>query len=210
MIFDFDLTLADSTKGIIECFRYSLDKYGFEVPDDETIKKTIGLTIEDAFVSFIGKRDEELIKKLSDTYRTRADEVMTANTHFFDGVLGVLQLLKNAGVKLGIVSTKRRYRIAEAFERENNSYLIDEIIGPESVSHVKPDPEGLNRMIEVLGVDKSETLYTGDSYIDAETAKNAGVDFCGVLTGTTTKKDFSKYPSVAICDDLTGLLRNVF
>lgn len=209
LVFDFDLTLADSSKGILECFTYSLKKNGQSVPDDETIKKTIGLTIEDAFEGFLGERNEPLIKKLSDDYRSHADEVMTAGTVFYDDALGVLQLLKSSGVKVGIVSTKRKYRITEAFEREKNTGVVDEYVGCDDVSRVKPDPEGLNRIIKLLGVEKQSVLYVGDSYIDAETAQNAGVDFAAVLTGTTPRERFSGYPSVAVCGGLTELMREI-
>ena len=209
-IFDFDLTLADSRPGILDCFKYAMNMHGVNIPDDYTIERTIGLTIEDAFESFLGEKNDELILKLSNTYRSRADEVMTPMTSFFDDAIGVLKLLKNAGVKLGIVSTKKAYRIREAFEKENNLAVIDKITGFESVSNCKPDPEGLLKTIDYFSVDKSEVLYIGDSYIDAKTARNAGVDFCGVLTGTTKRDEFEKYPSVAICENLTEMLKSIF
>lgn len=209
-IFDFDLTLADSKPAILECFKFALKIHGVKVPDDYTIVKTIGLTIEDAFEEFLGRRDEELIDKLSVTYRAKADEIMTPMTSFYDDALGVLQLLKNSGVKIGIVSTKRSYRIAQAFERENNLSAVDKITGIENVSACKPDPEGLNKTIEYFNVDKSRVLYIGDSYIDAQTAQNAGVDFCAVLTGTTEVSEFERYPYVAVCGSLTDMLKTVF
>ena len=209
-IFDFDLTLADSKPPILECFKFALNTHGVSVPDDQTIVKTIGLTIEDAFEQFLGCKDDELIDKLSVTYRSKADEIMTPMTRFYDDALGVLQLLKNSGIKIGVVSTKRAYRIKEAFEREGNLLVLDKITGIEDVSACKPDPEGLIRTIEYFNRDKSEVLYIGDSYIDAMTAQNAGVDFCAVLTGTTDNSEFEKYPRVAVCENLTEMLRTVF
>lgn len=209
-IFDFDLTLADSKPAILECFKFALKTHGIKPPDDCTIAKTIGLTIEDAFELFLGHRDEELINRLSVTYRSKADEIMTPMTSFYDDTLGVLQLLKNSGIKIGVVSTKRSYRIRQAFERENNLSAVDKITGIEDVSNCKPDPEGLNRTIEYFKIDKSEVLYIGDSYIDAMTAQNAGVDFCAVLTGTTEKSEFDKYPYVAVCKGLTEMIKTVF
>lgn len=209
-IFDFDLTLADSRPGILDCFKYAMNTHEILPPDDYTIEKTIGLTIEDAFESFLGEKNDELILKLSNTYRSRADKVMTPMTSFFDDAIGVLQLLKNAGVKLGIVSTKKAYRIREAFEKENNLSVIDKITGIEDVSACKPDPEGLLKTIDYFSIDKSKALYIGDSYIDAQTAQNAGVDFCGVLTGTIQRQEFEKYPNVAICGNLTEMLKTVF
>ncbi|MCD7727563.1 MAG: HAD-IA family hydrolase [Ruminococcus sp.] len=209
-IFDFDLTLADSIAPILDCFKFALNAHGVKVPSDDVIVKTIGLTLEDAFEEFLGEKNDEMILKLSDTYRKRADEVMTPLTRFYDDTLGVLQLLKNAGVKIGIVSTKRAYRIREVFERENNLSVVDKITGIDEVSACKPDPEGLEKTVLYFGAPKENVLYIGDSYIDALTAKRAGIDFCAVLTGTTTKEEFLNYPNVAICSNLTQMLKQVF
>ena len=69
----------------------------------------------------------------------------------------------------------------------------------------KPDPEGLERAVEAMGMDKGEVLYCGDTTIDAATAKNAGVDFAAVLNGTTPGSDFEAYPYVHIAPDLLEL-----
>ena len=48
-IFDFDLTLADSSRGILECFKHTLAHFGCDIPDDTTIYNTIGHTLQDSF-----------------------------------------------------------------------------------------------------------------------------------------------------------------
>jgi phosphoglycolate phosphatase len=60
--------------------------------------------------------------------------------------------------------------------------------------------------MELLGVNKDEVLYVGDSYIDAETAVNAGVDFAAVTTGPTDKETFMRYPNIAIGGSLSEAL----
>lgn len=71
--------------------------------------------------------------------------------------------------------------------------LIDIIVGAEDVKIEKPNPEGLRCIIERLNLEKDNVLYVGDNLVDAQTAQNAGVDFIGVLTGTTDRQDFEKY-----------------
>ena len=60
------------------------------------------------------------------------------------------------------------------------------MVGGEDVQAAKPSPEGVKFALEHLGSTPQETLYIGDSTVDAETAQNAGVDFAGVLNGMTT------------------------
>ena len=77
------------------------------------------------------------------------------------------------------------------------------MIGIEEVQAPKPAPYGILNACSHFGVDKSEVLYCGDSTIDAEAAKNAGVDFAAVTTGNTTRAEFEAYPHVAILDALS-------
>lgn len=53
-LFDFDYTLVDSSNGIVMCFRHVLDKHGYKNVDDRAIKRTIGMTLDDAFALLTG------------------------------------------------------------------------------------------------------------------------------------------------------------
>ena len=81
------------------------------------------------------------------------------------------------------------------------------MVGGENVQTAKPSPEGVNFALEHLGSAPQETLYIGDSTIDAETAQNAGVDFAGVLNGMTTADELKAYPHRFIMENLSCLLQ---
>ena len=76
VIFDFDLTLADSSEGILRCFRHTLDAFGYTVPDDRTIYNTIGLTLVDAFDLLTGIPNNPQREKMRVEYVKKADEEM--------------------------------------------------------------------------------------------------------------------------------------
>jgi phosphoglycolate phosphatase len=90
-------------------------------------------------------------------------------------------------------------------EKYSVTELIDVIIGFEDVALPKPAPEGLLAAIRALGVSRGETLYIGDTVIDAKTAQSAGVDFAAVTTGTTPAEAFDGYPCVAVASGLSRL-----
>lgn len=131
---------------------------------------------------------------------------MNDNTFFFPDTVEVLNRLKQANVRMGIISTKYRYRIADFLSRYFPEDWLDIIIGGEDVASHKPNPEGLNRAIAQLQLLPAQVLYVGDSTIDAETAVNAGVDFVGVITGMTLRSELEAFPHVKIVDGLGGLL----
>ncbi len=208
-VFDFDLTLADSSKAILTCFKHTLAKFGCEIPDDRTIYNTIGKTLTESFGILTGLDDAEKIEQMRLEYVSKADEVMARDTVFYDDTLAMLQILQCAGVKVGIVSTKFRYRIEETFRQHTTSFPVDLIIGGEDVTIPKPDPQGLELIISKFGACKADVLYIGDSYIDAVTAQNAQVDFAGVTTSSTTAEEFKKYPNVYIGTSLTDVFQNL-
>ena len=205
-IFDFDYTLADSSRGIVYCFNQVLEKHGFNDISDEMIKRTIGMTLQNSFKVLTGENDSDKISIYVKEYVKTADGCMTDNTVLFPETAEVLETLKENGVKLGIVSTKYRYRIKEVLDREFEGELIDVIVGGEDVTTHKPSPEGLVLAIEKLNSKPDNCLYIGDSTIDAETAQVAGVDFYGVLNGATTKEELSRYPNIMVARDLNNLL----
>lgn len=135
-----------------------------------------------------------------------ADRIMTDNTVLFPETVNVLSALKKSNAKIGIISTKYRYRIKECLDRNLDENIVDIIIGGEDVEHPKPSPEGLKFAIKQLDLEKSSVLYIGDSTVDAETALHAAVDFAGVLNGVTTSDELAAYPHVAVMNDLNGLL----
>lgn len=205
-IFDFDYTLADSSKGIIMCFRYVLENYGYHDISDYQIKLTIGKTLEESFSILTDITDKETLTLYAKEYVKKADDWMTANTVLFPETSAVLHALKERGYKIGIVSTKYRYRIMEFVEKEFPKEFFDIVIGAEDVRAHKPDPAGLILAINSLQSGLERCLYIGDSIIDAKTAQAIGVDFYGVLNGITTREELLIYPHIKIADNLNDLV----
>ena len=205
-LFDFDYTLADSSRGIVTCFRNVLTRHGYTEVTDDDIKRTIGKTLEDSFSILTGVTDAGQLAGFKAEYRKEADTHMTVNTVLFLETKSVLTALKDSGARIGIISTKYRFRIKELLDQHFPEDFIDIIVGGEDVKTAKPSPEGLLLAIKRLHVSKAETLYIGDSTVDAETAQAAGVDFAGVTHGVTTAKELEKYPHRKIMSTLEELL----
>ena len=156
-LFDFDYTLADSSRGIVLCFRNVLNRNGYaEVTDDE-IKRTIGKTLEESFSILTGVTDTRRLADFRAAYVKEADTHMTVNTFLFPETEAVLTALKASGARIGIISTKYRFRIRELLDQHFPEGFIDIIVGGEDVKAAKPSPEGLLFAIEQLHTDKAST-----------------------------------------------------
>lgn len=201
-LFDFDYTLADSSRGIVICFRNVLERHGHTGITDEQIKHTIGKTLEESFTILTGIDDVETLASYRKEYIKEADEHMNVNTVLFPETESVLHQLKRQGAKIGIISTKFRYRIQEVVDKHFPKDFFDIIVGGEDVKAMKPDPQGILKALKKLRRNRKETLYIGDSTVDAQTALNAKVDFIGVLNGMTTREELKAYPHRQILENL--------
>lgn len=205
-LFDFDYTLADSSRGIVTCFRIVLNRHHYTDVTDEAIKRTIGKTLEESFSILSGVTDPEQLTAFRKEYRLEADVYMNVNTRLFPDTLSTLKELKKRGARIGIISTKYRFRILSFLEDYLPEDFLDIVVGGEDVTAPKPSPEGVLFALEHLGSSPQETLYIGDSTVDAETAQNAGVDFAGVLNGMTTAEELREYPHRIIMNTLSELV----
>ena len=202
----FDYTLADSSRGVLECINHAFK--GMDLPKvaAEDAKRTIGLSLPNILVALAGREQEGRVGEFARLFVEKANEIMTDLTEVFEEVPRVIKHLKREGVAVGIISTKFRRRIDEILARDDLLEPFEVIVGGEDVSRHKPDPEGLLAAIERLGGSPSGSLYVGDSVTDAETARLAGVPFAAVLSGVTPREAFTDYPVYDILDNLGELI----
>lgn len=206
IVFDFDYTLADSSKGATDCINYALAEMSLTKVPDDLACSTIGLSLKDAFTVLTGDRDDALARRFSELFNERADKTMIELTVLYDWVPTALISLKDHGFSLGIVSNKYGRRIRSILRREKMLDFFDVIVGGEDVSEHKPHPEGLLKAMEALSARPSNAIYVGDSVVDAELADRAGVPFIAVLSGVTPKDAFSDRRVVAVIDSIEDLL----
>ena len=183
--FDFDYTLGDSTDSIVAGFQYGFTRLGWPAPDRETVRRTVGYLLEDAYTLLTGDRDPEHRAAFRPLFLEASMERQRRETTLFPGAPELLRELKNRGV-LG---------------------ELDLIIGSDRVKRHKPDPEGLLAAMSRLGAGPEETLFCGDTVLDAGAAQNAGTEFAAVLNGTTPASAFREWPHVHIAPDLWDLKR---
>ena len=205
VIFDFDYTLGDSTNGIALSINYALENLGYVSQKLSDIRKTIGLSLRETYFTLTENDDLEEAEQFAKLFKEKADEVMVSNTELYSGVKDVLTRLRERDIKTAIVTSKFHYRIEQILTKFNANDLIDIIVGAEDVKASKPNPEGLHWTLEHLGLKKEEVLYVGDSYVDAKAAENADVGFAAVLTGTTTRQEFSNYNCMYIGEDIKDI-----
>lgn len=205
VFFDFDYTLGDATEAIVAGFLYGLHTMGYPIPTREEIRLTVGLVLKDGFTALTGERDEAKREEFARLYRFICTPAQIATALLCPGAKELLETLHGKGVKLAVVSSKPGPILQKILARQGVAQLFDFIIGADAVEKPKPDPAGILAALRVTGLAPDHILYCGDTVIDAEAAKNAGVDFCPVLNGTTQADAFDVWPKVHLSPTLDDL-----
>ena len=205
VIFDFDYTLANSSAGEVECVNHALRAMNLPPAVNSDIHAMIGVSLPETYRRLTRDSGKTGADEFVRLFIERADAVMLDYIVLFESVRPAVKQLIANGLTLGIVSTKYHRRIEAFLKREKLTYVFKVIVGGEDVTAHKPDPTGLLIAIDKLGYSSSQTVYVGDSVVDAETAKRANVPFVAVLSGVTSKEAFRDYAPLSIIDNLRSL-----
>jgi phosphoglycolate phosphatase len=183
IVFDLDGTLIDSRRDITTAINRLRGELGLPPLDLEQVVMMVGegarLLVERALgPGFSPAEIDQALKRYLGLY----DEICLEATRAYPGVEAMLSALGRR-YPLALLSNK-----GEAFSRKILDGLgltgfFREILGGDSLSSRKPDPAGLHILAGRLGVPVERLLLVGDTWVDAETARNAGCAFVLVEWG---------------------------
>lgn len=177
VLFDFDMTLVDSSHGITDCMNAVASKMGLPSVTREQVLEIIGIPLEKSLHSLWGDYDEACLAE----YRRIFRETEYAGIVPFEDTVPMLQKLRSMGVKVGVATNRQ---IAEPVVRAVGLFdHLDLVMGLEGRHRPKPEPDMVLAAIERLGCSLDETVYVGDTDIDMRTAIAAGIRGVGVTSG---------------------------
>ncbi|MFF2482466.1 pyrophosphatase PpaX [Paenibacillus sp. NPDC058071] len=179
MLFDLDGTIVDTNELIIRSFLEALKGVAPEGFSREHIIPGMGLPLVDQLRSFSGLDN---VDHLVDAYRNVNLELHDELVKPFSGVQEVLRNLHQAGIQIGVVTTKMRLTTDKSLKFvELYDYIVtDAIMTIDDVKNAKPHPEPVLMAMEKLGADPASTLMVGDSIVDIQAANAAGITSVGV------------------------------
>jgi pyrophosphatase PpaX len=128
--------------------------------------------------------DAEYAELLLEAYRSHHEQHHDTLIGEFPGVEESLARLGSAGIKVAVVTSKRRLSVEMALKNfPGLRSVVDRFVTLEDTTEHKPNPEPLLRALELLGVPKERAAYVGDSPFDVEAAKAAGLASVAVSWG---------------------------
>ena len=184
VLFDLDGTVVDSVELIISSFQHATrEVLGREFTREETIQG-IGKPLREQMVALSPGHADDLVRSYQVFNHREHDRMLT----LYDGVKTLLIGLRDAGVKLGLVTSKSRRVTQMAFDLTGIEALFDETVCAEDTPRNKPLPDPLILCVERLGVPAQRSVYVGDSPFDIQAAHAAGLESIGVTWGVFSEK----------------------
>ena len=181
VLFDFDGTLIDSTRLIIESYHHTMRIHrGTTLPDSEWIAG-LGTPLRVQFRRFTD--DPAEVQRMIETYRewnlAHHDEMVRA----FPGAVDAVTGLKANGAQLGIVTSKNRHGVERGLTLCGFDGLFDEIVTSDDLEASKPDPAPVLAALARLDVPALSALFVGDSPHDIAAGRDAGTRTAACLWG---------------------------
>jgi len=175
VIFDLDGTLLNTLQDLVDSVNFSLYAHNFPKRTLSEIRMFLGNGYKYLISHAVPENTpESKIAEVSDTFKSYYQEHCLDTTKPYAGIREMLQELKKKGIKMAIVSNKGNDAVQELTQRFFEE-LIPIAVGESAKVRRKPSPDTVWAAMQQLGSEKSESVYVGDSEVDFETAKNAGI-----------------------------------
>lgn len=202
ILFDLDGTLIDSTDAIVSTFHHSFDVHDAKHPADKDIMALIGYPL-DIMYRELGV-DESVIWDYVDTYKDEYRKISTIKTTLLQNAKEAVTQASEFAT-LGIVTTKTGIYSKLLMEHFELMHHFKVLIGREDVDKPKPDAEPILKALEMLDATNREIWMIGDTKLDLISAKNAGVNSIGVLSGYDNCDILMQYTDVIFSDALKAV-----
>lgn len=182
VLFDLDGTLIDSITLIAESARHAFATHEGPRPTDAEFLAMVGMPLR-AMLGHWAGGDEARIDALQARYREHQTAHHDRLVRCYDDVVETVRALRDAGHPIGVVTSKGEALATRGLTHVGLAPLVDLVIGLESCTRHKPDPEPVRVALERLGVDARDAMYVGDSPFDMLAGRGAGVTTVAVLWG---------------------------
>lgn len=184
VIFDLDGTLLNSITDLGNACNVALSRCGYPLHDEVAYKKFVGDGIYKLVERSLPEeaRDERQVLKTKAVFEAYYKDHSLDETKPYSGIVDLLKTLKETGIACGVVTNKAHTYAVQLVQKFFDE-TIDQILGQREGIPTKPHPQSVEEMMKCFNVLPSECLYIGDSNVDIQTAKAAGVRSVGVLWG---------------------------
>lgn len=207
IIFDLDGTLLDTLGDLAAAGDHALKKFGLPTHETEEYRYFVGNGIPKLIERICppgsdGETQARVHKVFSEYYALHKSDL----TKPYPGITELLSELKKRGIT-AVCNTNKDHEFSEELLRSFFGDSLTEIVGAGLGYGTKPDPAAARYLINKYAKDGKKPLYVGDSGVDMQTAREAGIDACGVLWGFRKREELEEFKPAHLAADVNELHR---
>lgn len=202
-IFDLDGTLLNTLTALRITTNKMLGHFGYPEIGEEKIKRFVG----DGYKRLV----ERALKDAGDTELVHYEEGLTVYMEMFavhsmdevkpyEGIVELLGVMKDRGIRLAVLSNKPHEQTVANIEEVFGAGYFDMVAGEQPGIPRKPDPAGVHRILEALGITPEQCLYFGDTDTDMKTGLGAGLTTVGVTWGFRDREELERFHPQYVVD----------
>ena len=179
VVFDLDGTVVDSVELIIVSFQHAIrEVLGREISREDAVA-WVGRPLKEQMELFSPEHADDLVEVYREFNHREHDRMLKP----YEGIQQLLECLRRADVKMGLVTSKSRFTAQMAFDRTGIEGYFDATVCADEAAGNKPSPAPILACLAQLGVEPSVAAYVGDSPYDIQAALAAGVAAIAVTWG---------------------------
>lgn len=182
-MFDLDGTILDTIEDLMISVNVGLSECGYPTRTLDEVRRFVGngvrKLVERAVPAGSTKEEEEAVFSIfTEHYRVHCAD----HAKPYPGILELFEKLKQAGVRIAVVSNKPDYGVQSLCQEFFAGYVAYAAGNQDGIAR-KPDPQPVQMALDALGVTKEQAVYIGDSEVDIATARNCEMDGISVDWG---------------------------
>lgn len=210
VIFDLDGTLIDSLEDLANSVNQTLREFGFKTHEINAYKYFIGDGVKILLKRAIADTvNEQTIAKLHERFKVIYKKEIDTRTKVYDGIYELFNKLEKQDYQKAILSNKPHNFTLDCMDKFFKDYSFVNISGQKDTIAKKPDAQAALLIADELKKDVKDIYFVGDTKIDMQTAKNAGMIAIGVLWGFRDEKELRENGAdfiVSNTDELYNIL----
>lgn len=197
VIFDVDGTLLDTTEGIVNSVKYTLEQQKLPMLSEQQLLSFIGPPIQESFRDNLGIEDIYQLQRLATIFRDRYKSVELLRAKAYEGIYQLCDELKDRNIQIAVATYKRQDYAIELLKHFKFDRYSCTLFGSDHENKLKK-VDIIRKCIEDMKLqskDYHDVVMVGDSWHDANGAKQIGIDFIGVTYGFgfKTKEEIMHY-----------------
>ena len=196
ILFDLDGTLVDTAPDLMRAHNHVMKKFGYPTKSTEEIRNLVGQGAGamlgrsiwgQAKKEFSKVQDDKIKKEMVKDFVDFYGKNIVNESTLINGVREFLIWSKKNDISMAVCTNKQEHLAIDLLKKIGIYNFFEYVAGHNTFDYCKPDPRHLTSVIEILDGDIKKTLMIGDSEIDANAAKSAGIPVILLEDGYTEK-----------------------